>query len=82
MFAGAGGLEVAVAMAGYGYDLPRPCYVIGVELTGRLGLQSRPRTSSWSCCAATVSAAAGVVFEFFGDGVAGTSTPAGRPSAT
>ena len=37
MFAGrAGGLEVAVAMAGYGYDLPCP-RVIGVELTGRLG---------------------------------------------
>ena len=74
MFAtGAGGLEVAVAMAGYGYDLPCP-RVIGVELTGRLGLQSRPRTSSWSCCAVTALAAAGVVFEFFGDGVAGIST--------
>ena len=36
MFAtGAGGLEVAVAMAGYGFDLPCP-RVVGVELTGRL----------------------------------------------
>lgn len=36
MFAtGAGGLEVAVAMAGYGFELPCP-RVIGVELTGRL----------------------------------------------
>jgi homoaconitase/3-isopropylmalate dehydratase large subunit len=36
MFAtGAGGLEVAVAMAGYGFELPCP-RVIGVELVGRL----------------------------------------------
>lgn len=36
MFAtGAGGLEVAVAMAGYGFELPCP-RVIRVELTGRL----------------------------------------------
>src|SRR3954465_3220359 len=33
--AGAGGLEVAVAMAGYGFALPCP-RVVGVELTGRL----------------------------------------------
>jgi aconitate hydratase len=44
MFAtGAGGLEVAVAMAGHGFDLPCP-RVVGVELTGRLGPVSRPRT--------------------------------------
>ena len=44
MFAtGAGGLEVAVAMAGHGFDLPCP-RVVGVELTGRLAPASRPRT--------------------------------------
>src|SRR5436305_12293956 len=37
MFAtGAGGLDVAVAMAGYGFELPCP-RVIGAELTGRPG---------------------------------------------
>jgi aconitate hydratase len=72
MFAvGAGGLDVAVAMAGYGYDLTCP-RVVGVELTGRLPdwveakdvvLELLRRT--------TVRGGLGVVFEFLGDGVAG-----------
>ncbi|WP_448608672.1 aconitate hydratase [Geodermatophilus sp. URMC 60] len=72
MFAvGAGGLDVAVAMAGYGYTLACP-RVVGVELTGRLRdwvegkdviLELLRRT--------TVRGGIGVVFEFFGDGVAG-----------
>lgn len=74
MFAlGAGGLDVAVAMAGYGYDLACP-RVVGVELTGRLPawvegkdviLELLRRT--------TVRGGLGAVFEFFGDGVAGLS---------
>jgi homoaconitase/3-isopropylmalate dehydratase large subunit len=43
MFAtGAGGLEVAVAMAGYGFDLPCP-RVVGVELTGALAPGVEPK---------------------------------------
>ncbi|WP_448616864.1 aconitate hydratase [Modestobacter sp. URMC 112] len=71
MFAvGAGGLDVAVAMAGHGYDLACP-RVVGVELTGRLPdwvegkdvvLELLRRT--------TVRGGLGTVFEFLGDGVA------------
>ena len=44
MFAtGAGGLEVAVAMTGYGYDLPCP-RVIGVELIGQLPTHADSQT--------------------------------------
>src|SRR3954465_12502819 len=77
MFAtGAGGLEVAVAMAGYGFELPCP-RVIGVELTGRLrpgveakdvGLEFLRRYG--------VRGGTGAVFEFSGDGVTGLSTAA------
>src|SRR3954454_21346885 len=78
MFAtGAGGLEVAVAMAGYGFELPCP-RVIGVELTGRL----RPAVEAKDVVLELlrrfgVRGGTGAVFEFFGDGVAGLST-AGR----
>ena len=83
MFAtGAGGLEVAVAMAGYGFDLPCP-RVVGVELTGRLGPGSRPRTSSSSCCAATASAAGrGRCSSSSATAWPASPPPAGRPSAT
>ena len=72
MFAiGAGGLEVAVAMAGYRL---RPA----VSASGRRRADRPARPwrrgegrRSWSSCAATeCAAAAGAVFEFFGDGVA------------
>jgi aconitate hydratase len=75
MFAtGAGGLEVAVAMAGYGYDLPCP-RVVGVELTGRLGPSVEPKDVILELLRRHgVRGGRGVVFEFFGDGVAGIST--------
>ena len=75
MFAtGAGGLEVAVAMAGYGFDLPCP-RVVGVELTGRL----RPGVEAKDVILELlrrhgVRGGRGAVFEFFGDGVATIST--------
>jgi aconitate hydratase len=77
MFAtGAGGLEVAVAMAGYGFELPCP-RVIGVELTGRL----RPGVEAKDVVLELlrrygVRGGTGAVFEFSGDGVAGLSTAA------
>lgn len=75
MFAtGAGGLEVAVAMAGYGVDLPCP-RVVAVELTGRL----RPGVEAKDVILELlrrhgVRGGRGVVFEFVGDGVATLST--------
>src|SRR4051812_34935853 len=78
MFAtGAGGLEVAVAMAGFGFDLPCP-RVIGVELTGRLGPAVEAKDVVLELLRRYgVRGGTGAVFEFFGDGVAGLST-AGR----
>jgi aconitate hydratase len=78
MFAtGAGGLEVAVAMAGYGFELPCP-RVIGVELIGRLadGVEAKDVVLEL-LRRYGVRGGRGAVFEFFGDGVAGVST-AGR----
>ncbi len=48
---GAGGLDVALAMAGYPYHLPCP-RVLGVKLTGKLPNGSAPRTSSSRCSGA------------------------------
>jgi aconitate hydratase len=78
MFAtGAGGLEVAVAMAGYGFELPCP-RVVGVELTGRLGPGVEPKDVVLELLRRFgVRGGTGAVFEFFGVGVAGLST-AGR----
>lgn len=78
MFAtGAGGLEVAVAMAGYGFELPCP-RVIGVELTGRLGPAVEAKDVVLELLRRFgVRGGTGAVFEFFGDGVAGIAT-AGR----
>ncbi len=75
MFAtGAGGLEVAVAMAGYGFDLPCP-RVIGVELTGRLGPAVEAKDVVLELLRRYgVRGGTGAVFEFTGDGVAGIST--------
>jgi aconitate hydratase len=75
MFAtGAGGLEVAVAMAGYGFELPCP-RVIGVELTGRLGPAVEAKDVILELLRRYgVRGGTGAVFEFFGDGVAGLST--------
>jgi aconitate hydratase len=77
MFAvGAGGLEVAVSLAGYGLELSCP-RVIGVELTGRL----RPAVEAKDLILDLlrrygVRGGTGAVFEFFGDGVAGLSITA------
>jgi aconitate hydratase len=75
MFAtGAGGLEVAVAMAGYGYDLLCP-RVIGVELTGRLGPAVEAKDVILELLRRRgVRGGRGAVFEFYGDGVTGIST--------
>lgn len=75
MFAtGAGGLEVAVAMAGYGFELPCP-RVIGIELTGRLSAGVEAKDVVLELLRRYgVRGGRGAVFEFFGDGVAGIST--------
>ncbi len=71
MFAtGAGGLEVAVAMAGYGFDLPCP-RVVGVELTGALPYGVEAKDVILELLRRHgVRGGHGAVFEFFGDGVA------------
>lgn len=67
--AGAGGLDVALAMAGHGFELSCP-RVVGIELTGRL--------PDWVEAKAVileilrrygVRGGSGAVFEFFGEGV-------------
>jgi aconitate hydratase len=77
MFAtGAGGLEVAVAMAGYGFELPCP-RVFGVELTGRLGPGVEAKDVVLELLRRFgVRGGTGAVFEFFGEGVTGLSTTA------
>lgn len=71
MFAtGAGGLEVAVAMAGHGFDLPCP-RVVGVELTGRLSPGVEAKDVILELLRRHgVRGGRGAVFEFVGDGVA------------
>ncbi|OZG26315.1 aconitate hydratase [Williamsia sp. 1138] len=78
MFAtGAGGLEVAVAMGGYGFDFPCP-RVIGVELTGRLRDAVEPKDVVLEILRQYgVRGGRGSVFEFHGDGVR-TLTTSGR----
>src|SRR5215210_1971432 len=75
MFAtGAGGLEVAVAMAGYGFELPCP-RVVGVELTGRLGPGVEAKDVVLELLRRFgVRGGTGAVFEFCGEGVAGLPT--------
>jgi aconitate hydratase len=70
---GAGGLEVAVLMAGYGFELPCP-RVIGVELTGRLGYAVEPKDIILELLRRYgVRGGVGAVFEFYGDGVGSLS---------
>jgi aconitate hydratase len=75
MFAtGVGGLEAAVALAGYGFELRCP-RVIGVELTGRLGPSVEPKDVILELLRRYgVRGGRGAVFEFFGEGVAGLTT--------
>jgi aconitate hydratase len=73
---GAGGLEVAVAMAGYGATIPCP-RVVGVELVGEL----RPSVEAKDVILELlrrygVRNGRGAVFEFFGEGVRGLSVTA------
>lgn len=72
---GAGGLDVAVAMAGAPYYLKAPL-VVGVKLTGRL----RPWVAAKDIILEVlrrlrVKGGVGKVFEYFGDGVATLSVP-------
>ncbi|MGD9530524.1 aconitate hydratase [Pseudonocardia sp.] len=75
MFAtGAGGLEVAVALAGHGFDLPCP-RVIGVELVGRFATAVEPKDVILELLRRYgVRGGRGAVFEFFGDGAAAVPT--------
>ncbi len=74
MFAvGAGGLDVAVAMAGYGYDLACP-RVVAVELTGALPAWVEAKDVILELLRrVSVRGGRGSVFEFTGPGVAGLS---------
>jgi aconitate hydratase len=66
---GVGGLEAAVALAGYGIELRSP-RVIGVELTGRLGRAVEAKDVVLELLRRYgVRGGRGGVFEFFGDGV-------------
>lgn len=78
MFAtGAGGLEVVVAMGGYGFDFPCP-RVIGVELVGRLRDAVEPKDIVLEILRRYgVRGGRGAVFEFHGDGL-GNLTVSGR----
>lgn len=75
MFAtGVGGLEAAVALAGYGFELPCPG-VVGVELTGRLNPSVEAKDVVLELLRRCgVRGGRGLVFEFFGDGVTDIST--------
>ena len=67
--AGVGGLEAAVALAGYGVELRAP-RVIGVELTGRLGRGVEAKDVVLELLRRYgVRGGRGAVFEFSGDGV-------------
>ncbi|GAA4765923.1 aconitate hydratase [Citricoccus nitrophenolicus] len=77
MFAvGAGGLEVAVAMAGFGFDFVCP-EVVGVELRGRLTAAASAKDIVLELLRRhDVRGGRGKVFEFFGEGVSSLSTSA------
>jgi aconitate hydratase len=66
---GVGGLEVAVAMAGHPFELPRPV-VVGVELTGRLARRVQAKDVVLELLRRRgVRGGVGRVFEFHGPGV-------------
>ena len=72
---GAGGLDVAVAMAGMPYYLKMP-EVCGIHLTGKL----QPWVSAKDIILEllrrlTVKGGVGKIFEYFGEGVSGLSVP-------
>ena len=66
---GAGGLDVAVAIAGEPYFVPKP-EVVGVKLIGELPLWSTAKDIILSILKeVTVKGGVGKVFEYFGEGV-------------
>ncbi|KJS87313.1 MAG: aconitate hydratase [Peptococcaceae bacterium BICA1-8] len=66
---GAGGLDVAVAIAGEPYFVPKP-QVVGVKLIGELPLWSTAKDIILSILKeVTVKGGVGKVFEYFGEGV-------------
>ncbi|MFO7876037.1 MAG: aconitate hydratase [Desulfovermiculus sp.] len=70
---GAGGLDIAVAMAGRPFYLPMP-RVIKVTLTGRLPAWSAAKDVALELLRRmTVSGGRGTILEFAGDGLAGLS---------
>jgi aconitate hydratase len=72
---GVGGLEVAVAMAGHPFQLPRP-RVVGVELRGRLAPGTQAKDVVLELLRRRgVRGAVGAIFEFHGDGAAALSVP-------
>ncbi len=67
--AGAGGLEVALCLAGQPFNVPAP-HVVGVELRGRLGPWVQAKDVVLELLRRHgVRGGVGCVFEFFGEGV-------------
>ncbi len=78
---GAGGLDVAVAMAGGPYYLTMP-RIVGVHLRGRLQPWVAAKDIIFELLRRlTVKGGVGKIFEYFGEGVASLSTP-GRGTIT
>jgi aconitate hydratase len=78
---GAGGLDVAVAMAGGPYYLTMP-RIVGVHLRGRLQPWVAAKDIIFEMLRRlTVKGGVGKIFEYFGEGVASLSTP-GRSTIT
>jgi len=72
---GAGGLSVALAMAGEPYEIPMPA-VVAVRLEGRLGGWATAKDVILELLRrCTVKGGVGKVFEFTGPGVASLSVP-------
>jgi aconitate hydratase len=72
---GAGGLDVASAMAGMPFSIPRP-KVVGVILTGRLGQWVSAKDIILELLRRlTVKSGVGKIFEYSGDGVKTLSVP-------
>jgi aconitate hydratase len=72
---GAGGLDVAVAMAGGAYYIPMP-KIIGVELTGKLSFGVAAKDIILEVLRQLgVKGGVGKIVEYFGDGVMALSVP-------
>ncbi len=72
---GAGGLDVAMAMAGKPFQMAYP-YIVGIELTGRLAPWVSAKDNILKVLSAmTTKGNVGKVVEYFGEGVASLSVP-------